>query len=890
MVPESSHRAFDGVAGWVAAMFSCVLIGFSGVSSAHTPHDAIDAMDISPNYEEDLSLFIVVQNQLLRSTNRGATWKGLVTGLDSPYLLSDIAISGHYADNDLLFVSTDGDGVYKSVDRGESWRSFNTNLIRLDVGKLHTVGVAENEKILAAGVVGGLFISETAVSDWRRVVSDDVQITSLDEAIIETDVLVIAGDSQGGVWQGGASVDDWQRLFSVDDAGAITSIEIDSTYPAGQHLLIGTSKGGLWSTSDGGQTLKSLSRHWPARTSNCRGDMLNVSLPDRHVRDISSVQMEDGSVELYVSTAARAVYVSSDSGETWELRETGVSCNDQADLDAFGVPHFRELAIGGGQSRDLFVAGFDGFFRSSDSGSHWVQLEALPISLVRGLAVSSADDGNHAVAITTYGGGAYISTDAGSSWSVANYGLASTRLSDIEFSPYFWEDQAIYSASMGRLLSSSDPDVHWVANEIGYNGWRKKVGYGLERRLGFSADLGRRLFLNSAERRPVWPMQIEISPNFPVDETMIIGMRQHGIWTSTDGGNSWDRDWRGPTDWVSALEISPNFAQDNTVFAAFRGAGIYISNDAAETWRAINTEFDDFKSRPVTTPTNYVMDPPLRRALNDIDLTVSPQFAEDNTVFASSASGLYRSSDGGLTWQQLSRGLPVGNRSILALGISPSFSADQSLLASVKGRGLFLSTDGGDSFAQISPQVLARNWDVQVIRFSPTYASDRKVYGATNEMVLESFDGGETWRVVDRPVRYEDWRGGSHGPVRYTGVWDRVSDQGFSGSSQTQSDEVGATATLDFFGSEIVWRGERGPDFGTAKVSIDSVVQESIDLYSPERDLDAEIFRFADLEKKAHRIVIEVGRQKNGQSAGNKVGLDAFDLPNGTWIDTDTGG
>ncbi len=583
MLPESVRRSFDGSANWAAAMFGCLLIGFSGVSGAHTPHDAIDALDISPNYEEDRSLFIVVQNQLLRSTNRGATWKSLVAGLDSPYLLSDIAISSHYADNDLLFVSTDGDGIYKSADRGQSWHSFNANLVRLDVGKLQTVGVAENEKILAAGVVGGLFISETAVSDWRRVVSDDVQITSFDVAAPEAGMLVVAGDSQGGVWQGGASVDNWQRLFSFNDVGAITAIEIDPAYPNGEHLFIGTSAGGLWSTSDGGQTLKNRSRHWPARTSNCRGDMLSVSLPDRHVRDISSVQMEDGSMALYVSTAARAVYMSRDSGETWELRDKGLSCNDQADIDAFGVPHFRELAIGGGQANDLFVAGFDGLFRSSDSGSHWVQVEALPVSLVRGLAVSSANGENHAVGITTYGGGAYISTDAGSSWNIANHGLTSTRLSDIEFSPYFWEDQEIYSASMGRLLSSSDPDVGWVANEISYKGWRRKVGYGLERRLGFSADFGRRLFLNYGERRPIWPMQIEISPNFPVDETMIIGMRQHGIWKSTDGGRSWNRDWQGPTDWVSALEVSPNFAQDKTVFAAFRGAGIYLSNDAAET-------------------------------------------------------------------------------------------------------------------------------------------------------------------------------------------------------------------------------------------------------------------------------------------------------------------
>ena len=59
---------------------------------AHTPQDAIDALHISPAYDNDSTLFVIVQNNLLRSTNRGARWKQLVNGLDSPYVLSDIAI------------------------------------------------------------------------------------------------------------------------------------------------------------------------------------------------------------------------------------------------------------------------------------------------------------------------------------------------------------------------------------------------------------------------------------------------------------------------------------------------------------------------------------------------------------------------------------------------------------------------------------------------------------------------------------------------------------------------------------------------------------------------------------------------------------------------------
>jgi hypothetical protein len=50
------------------------LMTVSVAAFAHTPQDAIDALHISPAYENDSTLFIIVQNNLLRSTNRGASW------------------------------------------------------------------------------------------------------------------------------------------------------------------------------------------------------------------------------------------------------------------------------------------------------------------------------------------------------------------------------------------------------------------------------------------------------------------------------------------------------------------------------------------------------------------------------------------------------------------------------------------------------------------------------------------------------------------------------------------------------------------------------------------------------------------------------------------------
>jgi len=122
---------------------SVCLLALSVPALAHTPHHVIDALELSPDYQNDSTVFVLVHNYLLRSTERGSRWKQLVNGIDSPYVLTDIAISRNFAEDDILFVSTDGDGVFKSNDRGEGWQRFNPGLQQLSIGMLL---VAENNQ------------------------------------------------------------------------------------------------------------------------------------------------------------------------------------------------------------------------------------------------------------------------------------------------------------------------------------------------------------------------------------------------------------------------------------------------------------------------------------------------------------------------------------------------------------------------------------------------------------------------------------------------------------------------------------------------------------------------------------------------------------------------
>lgn len=854
------------------------LTSVSFLAFAHTPHDVIDALHISPDYENDSTLFIIVQNNLLRSTNRAAIWKQLVNGLDSPHILSDITISPNFVQDNTLFVSTDGGGIYKSADRGQTWHRFNKGLRQRNIGMVLVSPDHDDSTVLAAGSSRGLFVSSTQNANWQRAMSDDVQITALRLAKENASTNVLAGDSTGGIWKSSGDLKNWRRIVKLEKVGAVTAVAVWHSPGSTETLFIGTEKAGLLSTSNGGFTVEYLSRTWPDSVEDCIGRKLAESVPDLHIRDIELSPAYDDGPGIYVTTWNKAVHVSRDAGKSWEIRSRGVGCDNQADSYATGVPHYRDLVVGGWRQPDWFLAGFNGLYRSEDGGESWVQIETLPVSLIRGLGVSRPSVSRHALAVTTYGGGAYISLDQGQSWSIANDGLITTRLADVEFSPNYWTDGRIFSVAKERLLSSNQIETGWTAESLVYRGWRRRIGAGLERHLGFSPEYGTKLFLSEAERRGIWPMQIELSPAFDADQTMLIGLRRHGVWKSEDAGADWNQSWEGPIDFVTALQMSPDFPNDGTIFAGIRGAGIYVSRDGAETWYATNTGFQYLQQIQATKSPNYNLDPPLHRAIKDILLVISPRYAEDRTVFASSAAGIFKSTDGGRTWVKLSVALSLNDVPVNALGISPEYGVDKTILVSFKGRGLYRSTDGGATFESIGQNLLYGNFDLKLIQFLPTIHGDGVIYGATDEVLLISRNNGDTWTVIDRPVRYEDWRGQGRGPIRFVGDWVRETGPQYSASTQAVSDRKGAWASLNFFGTTIIWLGERGPDGGQARVLIDGVTAATADLYSKDRLAGSEILEFSNLANGPHNIVIEVSEEQNPKSVGYRISIDGLDV------------
>jgi hypothetical protein len=120
----------------------------------------------------------------------------------------------------------------------------------------------------------------------------------------------------------------------------------------------------------------------------------------------------------------------------------------------------------------------------------------------------------------------------------------------------------------------------------------------------------------------------------------------------------------------------------------------------------------------------------------------------------------------------------------------------------------------------------------------------------------------------------------------YTGAWlQEHMDSAWSGTSANagsgtaaRSATAGARVEFTFTGTEARWIGFRGPSAGIADVSLDGVVVERVDLYSPTEELRVPVFTATALASGPHVLRIDVTGLKNGSAIGGFVVIDAVDV------------
>jgi hypothetical protein len=99
----------------------------------------------------------------------------------------------------------------------------------------------------------------------------------------------------------------------------------------------------------------------------------------------------------------------------------------------------------------------------------------------------------------------------------------------------------------------------------------------------------------------------------------------------------------------------------------------------------------------------------------------------------------------------------------------------------------------------------------------------------------------------------------------------------WSGGTATTSKQPGAQATFTFTGTGISWIGAFGPQLGIARVTLDGAVS-TINTYSPDEHIQAEVFTQQHLADTSHTLTIEVTGLQDQASMSPLIVVDGFEV------------
>jgi photosystem II stability/assembly factor-like uncharacterized protein len=451
---------------------------------------------------------------------------------------------------------------------------------------------------------------------------------------------------------------------------------------------------------------------------------------------------------VYAGTETQGVYKSTDNGLSWGAANAGIERTSISDMIASGANLLAAVKADCPTALNIF--------KSTDNGATWSGTAGLAGKIANSLALKgnvvwaffsalpnesglarSTDNGNTwqvVPSIITNAGESIVSdnaiivaednfiwrsTDDGASWDVVeqfaltgigSFARAGTKLfgaaragiqtstdngaswnfepfSDGAFS-FSSSGSTIYLGSASKVFKSTDLGATWIdmSNGLGNGGIEALLYDGTTLFAGTPADAA-------------------------------------GIYRSTNGGQNWESAAAGLP---IASEIRSMIAFGAYVFAGTQGDGIYRSSDHGNTWAKTD-----------------INNPLLANAL------VLAFCVKDNNLFAGAINGIYKSTDGGATFERTLDGFPpnigVTAYSLTASGsnvlaaVSVSFSPSDGL------DGIFYSPDDGSTWHQatlpIEPTaVTAVASDGSSLAYAALFGQSSSVKG-----LYKSTDAGVTW-------------------------------------------------------------------------------------------------------------------------------------------------
>ncbi len=650
-----------------------------------------------------------------------------------PFGAASARITVDPANPDTIYAIAALAGVYKTTDAGLTWTKSDTGLATAPV---ELVVDPNDSTRLFAVAAGSVFRSNDGGGNWflaNAGITGDI----VDIAISTTLPTVVYATGTSGAFRSTSLGTTWTAINSGLSAATDTTFPIEVDPLDGDRVLVvqrDTAGTTVYETTNGGASWSALSGSWgpfefiqdisfgPGDATYIGGEQLHSRLGAGSWVAGVAIGFLD-SIAPHPSDVGRVlgmvrsigVFETTNRGASWTELGAGISAN------GFDVAGVNDGAYRPGTPSTIYLMAVGaGFHRSIDSGTTWTARNVgLRANNMRAVAVHPTDS-NYIYAGASSGSqplaGIYRSIDGGLNWSQSNTGLDLLGVRDIAIDPN---------------TSASTATTHLYA-----------MGFGR-----FSLD-------------GVAPHEV-------------------GLFKSTDGGSSWMPSRNGIPDSPAVRLSSPlrRLVMDptsglagtgplQTLYVAGSGnpnqgsARVYKSTDAGANWSASETGLPTPTATELQIAIDLVIDP-----VTPTTLYVGTLLSDFGATPSTTANGVFKSIDGGLSWTHSSVGLPQKDSSviggaqqdILALGIDPvtpstlyagvaNFTNGGSLVAQV-----YKSTDSGANWA-LSNTGIAPGSDIRAIEVDP--GNPATVYVALSQSggspggVYQSNDFGVTWSSI----------------------------------------------------------------------------------------------------------------------------------------------
>ncbi len=228
-----------------------------------------------------------------------------------------------------------------------------------------------------------------------------------------------------------------------------------------------------------------------------------------------------------------------------------------------------------------------------------------------------------------------------------------------------------------------------------------------------------------------------------------------GVYKSTDAGRTWTHMGLAATREISRIIVDPKHPE--LVYVAAQGistvptreSGVYRSKDGGATWQKV------LFVNETTGPADLAMDPRNPKILYAAmwDRERKPWFFRS----AGPGSGIYKSVDGGDTWQKIDEGLPA-NMGRIGIAVSADSNRLYAIVEDDPKGGLYRSDDAGKSWTLVngSWDLISRGWYYDRVVADP---KDADTIWINNNPLLRSKDGGRTFQrtKVDHEDTHQLW-------------------------------------------------------------------------------------------------------------------------------------